>query len=176
MVVQTAFFNHLNRVADGVGIELDYPTGLPAMARVDRAPLPRPERAAWPRPSSVPTRLSLEQRAATGEAFARWSDHVLERDAPLSRRDRAVVRRAVAGALCHEGLFALLEFATPAGGREEALSTYADTLTRSPWRVDSSSLAPLRAAGLDDEALLDVIALTSFQNAASRIELALAAS
>ena len=175
VVLQTAFFNHLNRVADGVGIEFDYETSLPPMARLEREPLPRPERSAWPRPRARPS-LSLDRRPASAETFARWSEHNVDREAPLSRRDRSVIRGAVASALCDETTVAEVDGAIPRDEREQRLADYATLLTLAPWRVGAASLAPLRGLGLDDAALLDVIALGGFQNTASRIRLALAAS
>ena len=40
--------------------------------------------------------------------------------------------------------------------RQRAILDYADKLTREPWAMIESDLAPLRAAGLDDRGILDL--------------------
>src|SRR6185437_6104793 len=51
VVTIAAMFNHLVRAADATGIEFDYTTALPKLAvNRDRAPVPRPAPAEWPRP------------------------------------------------------------------------------------------------------------------------------
>ncbi len=57
-----------------------------------------------------------------------------------------------------------------------ALVAYADKLTLTPWAMTSDDLAPLRALGLDDADLLDVICVIAQQNAFSRLAHALAAA
>ncbi|HEY5242076.1 MAG TPA: hypothetical protein VIJ22_11445 [Polyangiaceae bacterium] len=50
---------------------------------------------------------------------------------------------------------------------------YAERLTTTPWRLTEDDLHALRALGLDDRGLLDVISVASFQNTASRLSLLL---
>jgi uncharacterized peroxidase-related enzyme len=40
--------------------------------------------------------------------------------------------------------------------RQRAMLDYADKLTRTPWQMTEVDLLPLREAGLDDRAILDV--------------------
>ncbi len=176
VVVQTAFFNHLNRVADGVGIDFDYVSALPSMARENHEPIPRPERADWPTIDSDTPSFSLARRPATNEAFERWRAHNLERHAPLSSRDRQVIVLAVANALCDAATASEVVDAIPHDRREARLADYATALTLAPWRLADATLDPLRQEGLDDAGLLDVIAVGAFQNTASRLRLAFAAS
>jgi len=172
-VILSAYFNYLNRVADAVDIEFDYESALP---RPDRDPLresvPRPSRESWPTAPAFGLRLA--DRPGTAEAFDRWRAYVLEREAPLSRRDRAVLARAVAGSLCDGRTVEDLGDAAPRSAREEALAGYAEVLTATPWRLDEDQLHGLRGLGLDDRGLLEVISVASFQNTASRLRLILA--
>jgi uncharacterized peroxidase-related enzyme len=46
--------------------------------------------------------------------------------------------------------------------RQRALLDYADKLTREPWAMTESDLAPLRAAGLDDRGILDLNQAVSY--------------
>jgi alkylhydroperoxidase family enzyme len=171
-VVLSAYFNYLNRVADAVDIEFDYESPLPVPDRdPSREPEARPPREAWPtRPAFG---LALAQRPLTAEAFDRWRTYVLERDAPLSRRERAVVVRAVAASLCDARTVEALAEAAPGSPREERLAAYAERLTATPWRLTEDDLHALRALGLDDRGLLDVISVASFPNTASRLSLLL---
>ena len=172
-VVLSAYFNYLNRVADAVDIELDYESALPRPDRdALREPVPRPSRARWP--TAAPFPLRLADRPVTAEAFERWRAHVLERESPLSRRDRAVLARAVAWSLCDGWTVDALGDAAPRSPREEGLAGYAEVLTATPWRLNEEHLQGLRGLGLDDRGLLDVISVASFQNTASRLRLVLA--
>lgn len=172
----SAFFNYLNRVADAVDIAFDYPTPLPPLVRDrSREPLPRPERARWPAGGAFP--LSLADRPVTAQAFAAWRAYQLEREAPLSRRERAVIVRAVAETLCDARTYGALADAVPRGKRESALAAYAARLSAVPWKLAAADLDALRAVGLDDDrALLDAIAVASFQTTASRLALCFAST
>jgi alkylhydroperoxidase family enzyme len=170
-VVQSAFFNYLNRVADAVGIDFDYASTLPRMEKDEmREPAARPPRDAWPRADRAPlVAARFAERPATFEAFQKWRAYLMEREAPLSRRDRRVIAAAVATELCDAATLQDLRGSEPADEREHALAAYAVTLTSAPWRLSERSLEPLRALGLDDRALLDVITVAAYQNTASRI-------
>ena len=172
-VVLSAFFNYLNRVADAIDLEYDYESPLPRPDKDPRRePIARPPRASWPRGPAFALRLS--DRTVTAEAFTRWQGYMLERELPLSRRERAVIVRAVALSLCDASTADAHADAQPRSPREERLAAYAEVLTATPWRLDEPGLHALRGVGLDDRGLLDVISVASFQNTASRLKLVLA--
>ena len=175
VVALSSFFGYLNRVADAVGIELDYEVALaPPPPDASVAPLPRPERHECPDPDRARP-LQLGQRPTTAALVDAWHVQVMERVAPLGRAHRRLVAAVVADATGDiAGLRATGEPA-PSGELEHALAAYADLVARAPWRLGAAALAPLRAAGLDDAALFDVIATASYQSFASRLEVALAA-
>ncbi|APR88164.1 hypothetical protein A7982_13513 [Minicystis rosea] len=170
VVTIAAVFNHLVRMADGTGIEADYPSPLPRFeVDRDREPLPRPERADWPVPRP---RLSLSLRPASEAAIAGWRAYIFTEGAGLSARDRAVIARTVAWHVCDAA--SVEEHGEgPRDAREATLAAYAEKLTVSPWRMSAEDLAPLRAEGLDDRGVVHVIATVGLQNALSRLWLAL---
>jgi len=173
VVALAAHFGYLNRVADGVGIELDYDVAVaPPPADPATPPLPRPAPPDWPFPERAP--LAIAMRPDTAAALDAWSEHALERDAPLSRSRRALIARTVAEGLGDlDGVRA--NVVAPTDALEVAIAGFADLVTRAPWRLGASSLAPLRAGGLDDEALFDVITTAAFATLQSRLAVALAA-
>jgi alkylhydroperoxidase family enzyme len=174
-VTITAVFNYLPRVADGTGIEYDYESPLDRL-KVDTSidALPRPPRDEWPRvPPGTAEALSL--RPATAGAFDAWKAYIFGREAPLSRRDRAVIARVAAASCCDATEVTAFAGNEPANAREEALAAYAHKLSLTPWRMAPGDLGPLRAHGLDDAGILDVIAVTAFENAYSRLRFGLAA-
>lgn len=166
-----AVFNHLTRTADATGIEPDYESPLPRLA-VDpsREPMERPAPEAWPSPEP---RLSLSLRPATEAAIIHWRAYVLAAGSGLSARDRAVLARTAAHGTCDAAGVAAHADAIPSGAREIALSSFADKLTRTPWRMAPTDLDALRGEGLDDRALLHAIAVVGYQNMESRVRLAL---
>jgi alkylhydroperoxidase family enzyme len=168
-------FNYVTRVADGVGIEFDYESALPRL-QVDTTveALPRPDIEAWPTLNPTPE-LTLHHRPSTEAAFARWREHAFERDAPLGRRDRAVLGRAAAFAVCDGDGVRSFADAAPGSPREIALAAYATKLTLTPWRMTEADLGALREEGLDDAGILDVVSVVALQNTLSRIRLALGA-
>ncbi len=169
-VVQSAFFNYLNRVADAIDLAFDYESPLPRMVKDPaRAPLPRPARADWPAGGAFA--LSLSLRPATAEGFARWRAYVMEREAPLTVRQRRVIARAVAGSLCDARTWNALADAAPRDAGETTLAAYADKLSRTPWRMSEDDL---RGLGLpDDRARFDAISVAAHQATASRLALVL---
>jgi alkylhydroperoxidase family enzyme len=168
-------FNYVTRVADGIGLDFDYESPLPRM-EIDASlePLPRPERSAWPALDPRPA-ATLHLRPASEAVFARWQGYAFDREGQLDRRDRAVLRRATAFAVCDEAAVIEVEGASPASPREITLAAYATKLTLTPWRMTEADLAPLRAEGLDDAGILDVVSVVALQNTLSRIRLALGA-
>jgi uncharacterized peroxidase-related enzyme len=53
--------------------------------------------------------------------------------------------------------------------REHALGEFAEKLTRTPGHMRESDLAPLRAAGLDDAAITDLVQVVAYFNYINRI-------
>lgn len=171
-VTISAMFNHFTRVADATGIEFDYASPLPRLAvDASREPVPRPDPGDWPRPPAP--RLPLSLRPGTEAAVARWREYAFTGTASLSARERAVAARAAAYGTCDAAGVEAHAAAEPTTSRERALAAYATKLTLTPWRMQEADLAPLRAEGLDDLGILQVAAVTGFQNVASRLRLAL---
>jgi alkylhydroperoxidase family enzyme len=172
-ITVAAMFNYFTRVADGTGIDFDYLSPLPRI-KVDRArePLPRPEPASFPRREPVPG-VSLARRPGTQAAVSRWKAYAFDSDAPLSRRDRAVLRRTAAFHVADAVGLAEHGDLSPRDAREFALAAYAEKLTRTPWAMEEADLAPLRREGLDDRGLLHVISVTALENLLARLRLGL---
>ena len=95
VVLLSSFFGHLNRIADAVGVELDYSVVIP-MPHAEPATPPylRPDRAEWP--VAGPHPLSVDLRPSVVAPLAAWRSHALLREDPLDRRPRAVIACAVA--------------------------------------------------------------------------------
>ncbi len=166
-VALSAYFGHLNRIADAVGVPLDYAVeqrraggGARDTAAARRARRARPQRG--------PT---LAARPATAAALDAWRRHVMDREAPLSRDARLAIARWVA-ALLGDGL---TEMATAVDVPDAALRALVTTVTLAPWQLGPTAYAPLRARGMDDAALFDIVAVASTAGVASRITVALAA-
>jgi alkylhydroperoxidase family enzyme len=174
VIAVSAVFNHLNRMADAVGIELDYEVAIQPPARVpDTPPLARPEPSAWPDPDAARP-LELSRWPVTAEALADCRAYLMERDTPLSRRQRDVIARAVAERLGDAATVRRLH-SEPLSEIDRALERFADIATLAPWRLGAGTLALLRAASLTEPAVFDAMAVTSFANLASRLDVALAA-
>jgi alkylhydroperoxidase family enzyme len=175
VVALSSFFGYLNRVADAVGIELDYDVALtPPAADASVAPLARPERHECPDPDRARP-LQLAQRPATAALADAWHVQVMERVAPLGRAHRRLVAAVVADATGDVAALRATGLPAPSDEVGRALAAYADLVARAPWQLGAAALAPLRAAGLDDAALFDVIVTASYQSFASRLEVSLAA-
>ena len=54
-------------------------------------------------------------------------------------------------------------------GRQRALCDYAAKLTRSPSAMTEQDLEPLRAAGLTDRGILDLVEVASYFNYINRV-------
>lgn len=172
VVLLSSFFGHLNRIADAVGIELDYPAVvMPPPVEPATPPYLRPppaERSGLTRSSAIDVTL----RPGVVEPLAAWQAHALSREAPLDRRQRALIAYAVAERL---GDFTK-EPAAPGSALDAALVATADEVTLAPWRLGAGTVDRLRAAGLPDEAaLFDAIATASACTTFSRIRVALVA-
>jgi uncharacterized peroxidase-related enzyme len=57
----------------------------------------------------------------------------------------------------------------PLDAREGAICEFAEALTRAPGHVRERDLAPLRAAGLDDAAISDVVQVVAYFNYVNRV-------
>jgi alkylhydroperoxidase family enzyme len=169
-VALSAYFGHLNRIADAVGVPLDYaveriaPPAEPATPPLFAAP------AALHRDASLRA-PRLAARPATAAAVDAWRRYVMDRNAPLPRETRLAVARWVA-ALLGDGL---TEMATAADVADAELRALVTAVTLAPWQLAAAAYAPLRARGMDDAALFDVVVIASTAGVTSRIAVALAA-
>jgi hypothetical protein len=169
-ILQTSLFGHFNRIADAVGVDADYPDSF-------GAPHAEPATPAYLRPQSAPDPnalrpIELETRAGAADLLAAWRAHALDRDLPLTRRQRAMIARSVASCL---GDVSVQEAAakTPL---DHALVDLGETVTLAPWRLGAAAFAPLRALGLADDAeVFDAVATASSCTVFSRIAVTLAA-
>ncbi len=157
-IALSAFFGHLNRIADAVAVALDYevwylpPPAEPATPRFHRAPAVR----------RGPSALAIESRPATAAALTAWCDYLVARD-PVNFQIAAWV-----GELLGDG--------DPVPGEDQrVLRDLVEQVTLAPWRLGDDSFAPLRAIGYDDAALFDACAATSSFGVFSRIRVALTA-
>ena len=168
-IALSAFFGHLNRVADAVGVPLDYPVQtepphadptVPALAPAKTAITGRPA-------------FELSKRPITATAFAAWRTYVFERDAPLPRRQRTFIARWVALWLGDGGISRPDDMTH--NPLDEALRELAEIVTLAPWQLTAASYQRLRAAGFDDAALFDTVVTASTAGTLSRIAVALGA-
>lgn len=175
-IALAAMFGHLNRIADAIGIELDYDVALePSHAEPATRLYPIPAQAEWPDPDGTGP-LELASRPQAREALAAWRNHALDREAPLPRGARAVIAREVAALLGDAATVRALDNAGSVGPLDEPLREFAAVVTLAPWRLGDATLVPLRAAGLaDDTSLFDAIATATACTTFSRLATALAA-
>jgi hypothetical protein len=169
-ILQTSLFGHLNRIADAVGVELDYPDSFGA-PHVEPATPPYlwPDKVPDP---AAPQPIALESRAGAVDLMSAWQVYALERDAPLNRRQRALLSYAVAVRLADASV-PRVEAETPL---DCALTDLADIVTRAPWQLGPTAYAPLRAQGFsDDPDVFDAVATASSCTVFSRVRVALAA-
>ena len=168
--LQTSLFGHLNRIADAVGVDADYPDTFGAPHVVPATPP-----YLWPETIPDPAAaqpIQLSSRPGAVDLVAAWREHALERDVPLTRRQRAVVAHAVAERLGD----ATVAPAPPANDLEHALVALADIVALAPWRLGPDAFAPIRALGLaDDRDVFDAAATASSCTVFSRINVTLAA-
>ena len=157
VIALSAFFGHLNRVADAVAVPLDYEVRhLPSPAEPATPPLHR----APARIRGTPV-LGIDARPATAAALAAWRDYVVAQS-PVNQQIAAWVA-------------ALLGDGDPSPGDESELRRLVEQVTLAPWRLGDDSFAPLRSSGLDDAALFDACAAASAFGVFSRIRVALTA-
>jgi alkylhydroperoxidase/carboxymuconolactone decarboxylase family protein YurZ len=167
-VLQSSLFGHFNRIADAVGVELDYP---------DRFHAPHVEPATppylWPTSMPDPQRpqpIALSIRPGAVDLAEAWERYALDRDEPLTRRQRALVAAAVAARLG--------EASTPIepeSDLDRALIDLADLVTLAPWKLGPAAYTRIRQLGLaDDSAVFDAVATASSVGVCSRIRVTLA--
>jgi len=169
-VLQASLFGHFNRVADAVGVDLDYPDSFGA---------PHVESATPPylRPTSAPDPhvqkpIELASRSGAVDLASTWERYALDRGAPLTRHQRAVVAAAVAECLGD----ATMSHISPETDLDRALVDLADLVTLAPWRLGPSAYTKIRALGLEDDgAVFDAVATASSAGVFSRIRVTLAA-
>ncbi|HTJ45600.1 MAG TPA: hypothetical protein VL463_26035 [Kofleriaceae bacterium] len=167
VIMLSSFFGYLNRVADAVGIELDYDVMVrPPPPDPETPPLVRPSHDERPAPDQGP--LTITMRPGAIEALAAWNDHVMERDAPLTRAQRLLISRVAADTVGDASL-------PPPEPSDHPIVALTETIALAPWRLGEAALAPLREAGMSDEAIFDAISVAAFANFASRLNVALAA-
>ncbi len=169
LVCLASYFGHLNRIADVVGVPLDYETTL-AVPRTDAA------HQVWESaPKLVAGRpaIDLARRPATQGALTEWKRYVFHRDAPLSRRARTLLARWVATWLGDGTISPPTDLTV--NPHDDLLRTFAERVTLAPWTVDDEALAPLREAGYDDAAIFDIAATITSAGVFSRVEVALTA-
>ena len=169
-VLQTSLFGHFNRIADAVGVDADYPDSFGAPHLVPSTPP-----YLWPDfvpDPGTPQPIQLTERPGAVDLVTAWRQHALERDAPLTRHQRAVTAHAVAERLGD----ATVSPAMPADDIDRALVTLADIVTLAPWKLDRDAYAPMRALGLADDAeVFDAVATASACTVFSRLNVTLAA-
>ena len=166
-VALSAYFGHLNRVADAVAVPLDYDVELAVPATDATVP------ALAPAPAGRVGRpaIDLASRPATARALADWRTYAFHRDAPLTRRQRTFLARCVARWLGDGGISPPDDLT--GNPLDDALRALAETVTLAPWQLGQHSYDALRASGFDDAAIFDVVATTSAAGVFSRIEVAL---
>lgn len=163
-IALSAFFGHLNRIADAVAVPLDYevhhrpPHAEPATPALPRAPTLRHGRPA----------IAIEARPTTAAALAAWRDYILAR-AP----ENHAIAAWVAGLLGDGDAASYGHGAAPPDAA--ALRGLVEQITLAPWQLDEAAFAPLRALGRDDAALFDLCAAASTFGVMSRIRVALIA-
>jgi alkylhydroperoxidase family enzyme len=185
VVLGCAIFNYLNRMADGLGIVLEYATELPPFevpesARAAPPPTPSAEepRASVASGEDAPTRLfdAISGNPAARDLVQAWRRHQLEATPRLSAHLRATIALEVSrlngcaySASCFERR--RIELGGSPANRSsgvESLLAHAERLTREPWTVREPHIVALRGAGLDDAAILQLTMLASYVNFENR--------
>ena len=114
----------------------------------------------------------MTSRPGAVDLATAWERYALDRDAPLTRRQRALVAAAVAARLGDAAKPPL----TPKTDLERALVDLADRVTLAPWRLGPAAYTRIRRLGMaDDAAVFDAVATASSAGVFSRIRVTLAA-
>jgi alkylhydroperoxidase/carboxymuconolactone decarboxylase family protein YurZ len=169
VVLQASNFGHLNRLADAVGVEADYPNSFGA-PQIEPATPPY----LWPvdAPPVATGRINLALREAAAEPYAAWQAVALGRDSGmLDRRRRSVIASAVAARLGDRAVPAT----AVTDEIDHVLVELADIVTLAPWRLGPAAYQRVRELGfVDDADVFDVIATASSCTVFSRIATVLA--
>lgn len=169
-----ALFNYLTRVADGTGIEADYESELPEFVyRGVTESFPRPEPAEWPPVDESIELLSL--LPGVPETWGRWREYLLESPSPIPMETRRRLQAIAARNACDGALAPADEAENAAASAPDALFQFAEKLSRTPWLVASADVEALRSTGMNDLAILHVIAVVAYQSAESRLRIGLSA-
>jgi len=168
-IALSSYFGHLNRIADAVGVPLDYTVSRMPPATDPSVPALAPSTIAVTGKAA----LDLSRRPATAAALTAWRTYMFDRDAPLTRRSRTVIARWVALWLGDGGISAPADLTI--NPLDDALRELAELVTLAPWQLGDPSFVRLRAAGYDDAQLFDAVAVASSTGVFSRITVALGA-
>jgi uncharacterized protein YciW len=164
-----AMFNYLTRIADGTGVEADYQNELPEFVyRGVTESVPRPGPDEWPAVDG-----SLQLLSVLPDAFANWQhwrEYVLDNPDPVPPATRHRLRSIAARNACDSTVPAPDE-----NNAQDLLAQFADKLSRTPWLTAQPDIDALRRTGLDDRAILHVIAVVAYQSAESRLRIGLSA-
>jgi hypothetical protein len=160
VVALSAYFGHLNRIADAVAVPLDY--------EVQRLPPPAdpsvPALAPAPHAVTSPPALDLAMRPATRDAMEAWRAYVFDRASTLPLAEIATAVAAWLG----DGTTTVPDF-------DNDIRALCQTVTLAPWQLVDESFAALRARRRwDDAALFEVCVVASTAGVNSRIRVALA--
>lgn len=175
-----ARFNYLTRVADGTGIEADYGGTLPTFRRSPRrtgddAGGREPGPAALAGIDSAPWQVALRSLGDdVAERYAALQGYVLGRESPLSADVRSRLALVAAEAAGDDAWIAELAGTGPVPVDGPVLD-YAEKLAVRPGEMTGDDLESLRALGLDDRTILDVISVVAFAAAHARLRIGLTA-
>lgn len=192
IVLGCAHFNYLNRMADGLGIRLEYESRMPAFTPEDRQHAPveasvRDEAPGQERDSGGPGEPEDLFRALAGNPEAarltrEWHAFQLRPTPGLDARRRARIALYVAslegcayGVDCYRRLLgrlgddpthvaSLARGEVPEDASDRLLLGHAARLTREPWKTRESHLDELRGAGLDDTEILRLTMVVSYMS------------
>jgi alkylhydroperoxidase family enzyme len=168
-IALSAYFGHLNRIADAVAVQLDYAVQLPGLA-ADATTSPMAQA-----PDIIAGRhaIELSKRPATATALADWRSYLIQKDQPITRRQRTLIVRWVANWLGDGGISSPSD--VTANPLDATVCSLAETVTLAPWQLSDASFEALRRAGFDDAALFDICATASAAGLFSRLEVSLVA-
>jgi uncharacterized protein YciW len=190
-VLGCAHFNYFNRVADGLGIALDYERTLPA---VESRPAGH-EAAAKGEPAGAAASAGKKGWKTMEDVFAamtpnpeardlarKWRAHHLRETVSLGRAARLDIGAAIAGfcgARIPLGEYQADHERPAAGGgsppADSPFLAHALRLTGRPWTITEAHLDDLRRVGLDDRGLVELTTLASYLNFESRAAVGLEA-
>jgi alkylhydroperoxidase family enzyme len=156
-IALSAYFGHLNRIADAVAMPLDYAVAhMPPPAEPATPAYDRPPRVVRGTPA-----LDLADRPATADAFAAWRAYV--------------VGREPAGSALEAWVAGLVGDGDPVAPPADPTYDLVERVTLAPWQLADATFAPLRARGHDDAALFRIISAASSFGTFARTRVALIA-